>query len=299
MAGFTLFGKVSLDNSGFARGIGGLKAGLAPAVEGLGKQIKQRLVAAITLGTSVAVLRKQLENAVEIRSGANKTGQSAETFQALRVVAKEAGITVDALTEAIDKGGPAAEAFEEALIDAQEELERTGRIIDEKTVERLASLSDKLDELFGRLAPGLAMFIDGIIKLYSAIKDSPVTQKMADVAVGVWDQVTGNGFGGKQGTLWSENPMLNGKGEDVREDPTKLTYEPIKAAVRAALDAVAESKVKEVKVEKEKADKALPTSSLTQVGGIMSQGMKSVSLQQKMVDHLRDIGALISKVGKD
>ena len=169
MAGFTLFGKVSLDNSGFAKALGGAKASIGPVTEGIGKQIRGKMLEAFSATGAIMLFSKSIQRALEIRSGATKAGVDTSTFQAIEEVAKRAGISVEDVTAAMDGSGQSAYELRDAVEAAKMEMEDTGRIVGGDVVQRMAELGDKLGDLFGRIQPGLVWFVDVLTKLYDIV----------------------------------------------------------------------------------------------------------------------------------
>ena len=289
MAGFTLFGKVSLDNSGFAKALGGAKASIGPVTEGIGKQIRGKMLEAFSATGAVMLFSKSIQRALEIRSGSTKAGVDTSTFQAIEAVAKRAGVSVEDVTAAMAASGPAADELTAAVGAAKAEMEDTGRIISGDVVQRMAQLGDKLGDLFGRIQPGLVWFVDILTKLYDI------------VGRGVGAAVAGGQM--VLGKLTGDSAMVQAGQESAREafapggDSGQTSVS--KAAELAAAAARAADKHDKAKKEKITKDAQLATSSLVQVGGILRPGSKTVTLQQQMADRLRDIHATISRFGRD
>ena len=160
-----LFGKLGFDASSFTRAMAGMKAAAGPAGSQIGQQIRGKMLEAFGAGAAIALFKKSIDNAMNIRSGAMKSGLDTSTFQALEAVAKNAGSSVEELVKILAEGGPEADTLREALAAAQDELTRTGQIIDSDTVKKLAELGDKMQAAFGRVAPILAQIIDWIMTL--------------------------------------------------------------------------------------------------------------------------------------
>lgn len=164
-----LFGKVSMDASGFTQAMAKMKATAGPAGAQIGQQIRGKMLEAFGAGAAIALFKSTLQKAMDIKSGATKAGVDSSTFQAMAAVAESAGSSVDELVKIMAEGGDSAIEMADAVAAAKAEMEDTGRIIDGETVNRLSQLGDKLQDLFGKIAPGLAWLVDKVAALYNII----------------------------------------------------------------------------------------------------------------------------------
>lgn len=184
-----LFGKVSMDASGFTQAMAKMKATAGPAGAQIGQQIKGKMLEAFGAGAAIALFKSSLEKAVEIKKGAIKSGLDTTTFQALSTVAEDAGSSVEELIKILEQGGPEADDLSTALKDAQEELVKMGRIIDEDAVKSLAGLSAMMEMAFGRVAPVMSKTIDFLLKLYE------VGSALTQATVGLGARAVGSFLG--------------------------------------------------------------------------------------------------------
>lgn len=164
-----LFGRLSFDGSSFTKAMAGMKAAAGPAGASIGQQIRGKMLEAFGAGAAIALFKKTIENAVSIRAGATKTGLDTSTFQALEAVAKNAGMSVDELAKIMAEGGDAGKELADAVAAARDEMESTGQLIDGETIDRLADLGDRFQQLFGRIAPGLAWIVDWLGRIYDIV----------------------------------------------------------------------------------------------------------------------------------
>lgn len=285
MAGFSLFGKVSLDNSGFTKALGGMKASVGPLGSTIGQQLRGKMLEAFGAAGAIRLFKSSIERSLEIRSGASKAGVDTSTFQAIEATAKRAGLSVEDVTKAMEETGPAAEELRLAVEAAKVEMEDTGRIISGDVVQRMAELGDKFSELFGRIQPGLVWLVDWAARIYDIVGRG-VTGAVAGAQI-LMGQLTGDKAGVQAGRELAGEAF--GKSGEKSQSALTFASEVAAAAVKASRDAEKKQPAK----EKAARDAALPISQLVQVGGLLRPGMNSISVQQQMADRLRNIETLI------
>lgn len=286
-----LLGKVSFDASGFTQAMSKMKATAGPAGKLIGDQIRGKMLEAFGAGAALALFKKQLQSAVEIKSGATKFGTSTTTFQTLATVANQAGTSVEELVKILDDGGPASDQLRSALESAQEELQKTGQIIESDTVEKLAKTNERLASVFGRVTPiitnAMAFLFDVVESAYKLFVALPI-------AAGA--KVAGDLFGNKRlseaGRMMAKDALtpIGGDSKSAVSD----------AAVTAAAFAMDRADERQ-SAKRSVADKTPQVSSLVAAGAIFNRSLGPDNPQQKTLDTMRSeitrIRSIIEKGG--
>lgn len=284
-AGFGIFGKVSVDGSALKQVASQAKAAFAPVGDNIGQQLKGQIMNYLGGAAIAAAVKKTIENATEIRAGANKAETGTDRFQVMKRVADDAGESVDTLVQILKDGGAPAEELAKNLADAEEQMKATGQIIDDQTVQRLAELGDKIKDLMGKLAPFFGSVLDWAQKLYA------MGAKGADLATGKATSWIGK-IGKLFGISGSENLIQAGQ-EQFDEAmashwSSDLTKKSNASIQKAAFDVAAEKEDQERRAnlkrltddiakkreDMEKHPSILPVSSLTQAGAIFGPSLR-------------------------
>ena len=96
---FKLQGELSLDGSGWKKGLDAAHAGLS--------SLKGQLAAAFSVGAITAWAKKTIEYAGHINDLSDRLGVSTDYLQEMQYVAKQAGASVDDLAAVFEKLGAA------------------------------------------------------------------------------------------------------------------------------------------------------------------------------------------------
>ena len=283
-----LFGKVSFDASGFTNAMAKMKATAGPAGSQIGQQIRGKMLEAFGAGAAIAAFKQTLQKAMDIKSGATKAGVDTSTFQAMAAVADNAGMSVDELIKSMGDGSASAMELSEAVAAAKQEMEDTGRIIDSETVNRLATLGDKLEALFGKIAPGLSWLVDKISSLYNII------------GRGVQGAVAGGQIA--VGKITGDQSMVQA-GRDLAREKFGPQPQESESAVRTAATIAAriarESDERTGGTKTKSAEKAQEVSSLVSAGAIFNGGVATQNRTlEKMNSEILRIRQIIEK-GRD
>lgn len=285
-----LLGKVSFDASGFTQGMSKMKAAAGPAGKEIGQQIRGKMLEAFGAGAAIALFKKTIQNAVDIRKGMGATGLDSATFQALKVVADQSGASVEELAKAMEGTGSGADELREAVEAAKAEMESTGRIIDSETVDRLADLGDKMDALLGRLAPAVAMVVDFLSKIYDWV-DRMVKAAVAGGQI-LFGKITG------------DQAQVQAGRESAREafaPSTQREESAVRRAARVAAEVTREERNSGASGTRAATDKGPQVSSLVAAGAIFNRSLGADSPQQKTLDTMKNeiarIRSIIEKGG--
>jgi hypothetical protein len=302
VAGFGIFGKVSVDGSALNQIAAQTKAAFAPAAMNVGQQFKAGIMQYISAGAIGASVKKTIDAAMDIRSGANKAGVDTDRYQTMKRVADDAGESVDTLVQILKDGGTPAEELTENLKKAEEQMKATGQIVESETVKNLAELGDKLKDLFGKIAPILSWVIDKLSEAYQNLS------KLANLAVAggtiLWGKITG------------DKDLVQSGREHARETVNSITHPESKdsspsATAKAANDIAAEKSDQERRANlrklmddnrKKEEDRmkhpaVLPVSSLTAAGAIFGPMMRAGGNPQ-IDESNRYLRAIEAKIGK-
>lgn len=203
----SLMAKIGADITGFMAAMGKIKAAAAPAGKQIHDQLRGKVLEAFGVGGAISMVKSQLQRAREIDIGSSSLGVDTSTFQALQRIAERSGVSMESLVEEMNSGSAAGRDFADAVAAVREEMESTGQLIDQETLSRINAFNDKMSQLFGRLAPGLAMIVDFLGKLYA------FGERIANFAVGlgmtVYGQFTGQSQY-EQGGLDTMEDAFNG-----------------------------------------------------------------------------------------
>ena len=283
--GFSLWGKLGLDVTPFQQGLAKAKASVTPAAAKMGEQIRGKMLEAFGAAGAIALVKKSVENAMRIVQGSTKAGVDTSTFQAMDAVAKRAGLSIEDLTEVIKNGGPAADDLKSAIESAKQEMEDTGQLIEGTTVKRIAELGDKMEQLFGKIAPGLAWMVDWLGKIYD-IAGRGVGAAVSGAQI-LWGKLTG------------DQSMVQAGKENAYgyfNDKTTSDQSKVQAAAEIAAEAVRKSKDK--KPERSEKPPKLDASSLVQSGGLLSsnRGTAVNPAMDQLVNNTREIAQMMRRL---
>ncbi len=284
-----LFGKVSFDSSGFTQAMSKMKATAGPAGKEIGQQIRGKMLEAFGAGAAIALFKKTVQNALDIRKGMASTGLDSAMFQALKVVADQSGASIDELAKIMEGSGDGADDLRSAVEAARAELEATGRIIDGETVDQLANLGDKMEALLGRLAPAVALVVDFLSRIYDWV-DRMVKAAVAGGQI-LFGKITGDQAqvqAGQQSAREAFAPNANREESAVRR------------AARLAAEVTRDDRERSTSA-RHSSDKAPQVSSLVAAGAIFNRGMDSNNPQQRILDvmskEIARIRSIIEKGG--
>ena len=101
--GLNLKAAVTLDGTGFSRGIRGLEATASSAFSGL----KGMIAGAFSVGAITGLAKKTVEYAGKISDLADRLGVTTDYLQEMQYVTKQNGASVDDLTATFEKLGAA------------------------------------------------------------------------------------------------------------------------------------------------------------------------------------------------
>lgn len=226
---FTIFGRVAMDGRSVSQAFTRMGAAAAPAGKKIGEQLRGAILSVVGAGAGVALFKRQLENAFNIRRDAGRAGIDTSTFQVLKRISDETGASIEDLTERLRDGGPAGDEFRQAVADATAEMLNAGQIIDSDTVQKLAELRDKMTDLFARLAPGLAWLVEGLIKLYDIV-DKFVHRFYGLITMGV-GRIRGDADWEQAGReMWEGRQTQEQSSERTGEDARRIAREMARAA---------------------------------------------------------------------
>ena len=183
---FTLHGKVQDDNQGMYRALKGMQAAVGPMGKQIGQQLRGKMLEAFGVGGGIAVVKKSLQNAFDLRKEAGGLGIATDTLQTLKTLADQTGASVEDMVTKMGSGTAEGDAFSEAVKKMNEQLLEQGRIIDSGTVDKLANTFEKIAQLMGRVAPVIAQVTDGLIAVFDWLT------RQGDKLVGSWNALRSN-----------------------------------------------------------------------------------------------------------
>lgn len=207
----SLMAKIGADITGFMTAMGKVKAATAPIGMQIGQQLRGKILEGFGVAGAISMIKNQLGRARDIDIGASSLGVDTSTFQALEKIAQRSGVSMETLVEEMNSGSEAGQDLANAVAAVRQEMEGTGQLIDEGTLARINEFNDKLSQLFGRLAPGLAMLVDILGTIYGFM------QRITDFAVGL-------GIAGA--ALIGGNPDLLQTGVEQMTEAVNGTGEP-------------------------------------------------------------------------
>ena len=285
-----LLGKVSFDASGFTQAMSKMKSSAGPAGKEIGQQIRGKMLEAFGAGAAIALFKNTIKNALDIRKGATSSGLDTSTFQVLKRISDESGASIEDLSKALDDAAPASDELRNAIAAARDEMERTGQIIDSETVDQLAKLSDQMQELFGRLAPGLAMLVGFLASLYE------ITSKFVQLNTAALITAIGVRYFNKN---LIQTGVELGSEAFVKSDPEGESA--LRRASNIAAASSRDNKNKEAGQSRSSGDKSPQVSSLVAAGAIFNRSLGPDNPQQKTLDTMKNeiarIRSIIEKGG--
>lgn len=284
----SLMAKVGADITGFMTAMGKVKAATAPIGTQIGQQLRGKILEGFGVAGAIGMIKSQLSRAREIDIGASSNGVSTSTYQALEKIAERSGKSIGELVEEMNSGGEAGQEFADAVAAVRDEMEGTGQLIDEATIQRINDFNDKLSQMFGRLAPGFAFIIDSLIKVYDFLK------RVADFVVGMGiagAALIGGNAEMVQAGVEQMTEATSGTGE---QDPTSAVGDAVDRARRIR------RREREGRDSSQQHYRPLDVSSSTSVGGYRNP-MSSMSAEnfqaelRAMNSNLRDINASLRR----
>lgn len=262
---FILHGKVQVDNQGMYRALKGMQATVGPMGKQIGQQLRGKILEAFGVGGGIAIVKKSLQNAFDLRKEAGGLGVATDTLQTLQTLMDQTGASVEDMIAKMTSGTSEGDAFAEAVKKMNDQLLEQGRIIDSGTVDKLANTFEKLAQLMGRIAPGIAWVTDKLVQLYDlGSKGVEAAVAGAQIAYG---KLTGDTAHEQAGKELAGEAFSPSKPQEVQNTP--------EANARALASAIAaenrKEKAKTGGTQKESFER-MGVSSDTAVGRFFSPG---------------------------
>lgn len=257
---FTLFGKVQVDNQGVYRAFQGMKTAVGPAGKQIGQQLRWKILEAFGAAGGIAIFKKSLQKAFDLRKDAGGLGIATDTLQTLQILADQTGASIESMVEKMASGTTEGDAFAEAVKKMNEQMLEQGRIIDSGTVGKLANAFEKIAQLMGRIAPGIAWVTDKIVQLYD------LASKGVEHVVGSVQSAYGR-YRGDEAMTQAGEELRNEAFSDSKPEVQSTPETEARVLATAIAKADRENKSKD-HVSKASSDRnvSLPVSSDTGVG---------------------------------
>ena len=259
MSVLNLMAKMGLDISDFRRGIAQAKVAAAPIGSAIGDNIKGQIKSALGAAAATFLVRRSLETAKEIHTGANRMGIDTDTYQTLKILSDKYGISIEELAKEMKSGSIIGADLKNVVMDLNTEYAKTGQIIDDGTVNNLYNANEQIERLFNRLGPLVAFIVDKLIRAFEFVQGASKMQNAA-----LWNMVEGKSQSQDSRAL----QMITGAKEMVG------AFLPAdKRSAQFGDKSEAESIINFMQRFKYGNDRIPQISGLGQVGGYMNPGM--------------------------